>query len=97
MTDLLTRAWHALTPEQRPDKLEPEAGGWRYGSIRWEGGEAAVYALLCVACEMVLMDGGWRHSHDGWYLPSKLGVVTGDTCRLTAAVLAIEAMKGDHQ
>lgn len=107
MNDIITSAWHALTPEQRPDNLEPEAGGWRYGSIRWEDGEAAVYALLCVACERVAHELGcspYFRAKGQWGGDGLLGAdrwswlhgltVIDHTCRLTAAVLAIEATKG---
>ncbi len=107
MTDLLTRAWHALTPEQRPVGMTLEPGGlWRDDGESWLS-DAAAYDRLCVACEMVLFRAGCVPSfrskgewgadgaNDGdkweWYFYSES---VAHTCRLTAAVLAIEATKG---
>lgn len=122
MTDLLTRAWHALTPEQRPVGMEWTPGGptaFSDFNPAANGGDSATdyrylwmwqhaaYDRLCVACERVLHELGcspYFRAKGQWGGDGLLGAdrwswlhgltVIDHTCRLTAAVLAIEAMQG---
>jgi hypothetical protein len=104
MNDILTRAWNALTPEQRPEGVVMATGNdgtSMFGDYQEERGhikmsDAAAYDRLCVACERVVLEAGCTQEKIGGdYVWGKFpDVYGGHHCQLTAAVLAIEAIKG---
>lgn len=92
--NLLLEGWSLLRPGEYPDKLEPDAGGWRYGSIRWESGEAAVYWGVCLAVEKKLLRMGCHQMNHRWH-NGNCEQIAEDMDRLTAAVNALTyLMKG---
>lgn len=105
MTDIRTLAWNALTPEQRPEGMEfisEWASGPYFIALDWYSewdrvSAAAAYDRLCVACERVLLEAGWVLAWNfKMYCWGKTDIDRPDCShgdRLTAAVLALEAMR----
>lgn len=109
MTDLLTRAWNALTPEQRPEMMQKTPAGNYWHDRKWMLPTEVAYDRLCVACERVLLREGCEPVFTAKGQWGGCGVLDEDRWewyfadeslshhdQLTAAVLAIDAMKGGN-
>lgn len=103
MTDVLTRAWNLLTPEERPEGMRrivvPHSNPIQYAYYDDTYtpnnlSPAAARDRLIVACEGVLLADGCTHDQGAekhYWTNIDGNKIAGHPDRLTAAVAALEA------